>query len=255
MKNFIVASVLGRSSNNKCRTTVSVTGTGPQQSSVVEESKMSALKVCPPLNVKLSELRKYGENNSNGGRDVPRPAKDRPRGKSCDRNKPKLRTYLPQHSIDDGGFQQWQQLRRRSAYESGPVAVYTKSVSITERINHVLHDNESPDHDRSTDRVCQSIGNYYAVPESYGSIAFSPSEDEPRSLDAHLLEDSSQTNFRRITRRISTYGTLPRSRIFNYRKGNEINFITLTQAWSFMDVFSTEITFILSYLNWALIIV
>ena len=254
MKNFIVTSVLGRTTN-KHRPAGGQYSYGSANSGRDQSpSKIPlAQRVCPPLHVLVQDSRKpvngdYGSQS----RPVYASAKERVRGRSCDRN-PSSRSK--NDLSDDGGFTQWQQQRRFASPNSknrnghnrtdGDLH-YAEPVSIAERINNVvlrehLQHQQIPQTDGhlgngSVDRQSRSTlasgtrhhSLYMEESTSHStSLAYSSGEDGPQSLDSHMhllppVRGSSQDVDHMscgLSRKLSMYGTLPRNRVFNYRIG------------------------------------
>lgn len=161
MKNFIVASVLGKSKQNHQQTA---------------EQQQQADQV-----INKNRLFKGGQTQQqvplkNVGRQADvhhhqTAAKERPRGKSCDRlvqNRSESRQHFASEWNDDGGFGQWRSIHHRPDCSSRPEAYYHHarpiSVSITDRIQFVLH---QQDHQQQNQQQ-QQFDNAFQLASNHG---------------------------------------------------------------------------------------
>ncbi len=136
MKNFIVASVLGK--------------TRPNQGSSVDQQQTGgehgSNKQNRVVGAKGQQQQQQPVKTAGRRTDVQVTAKERPRGKSCDRmmqnRQSENRHYGGGEWNDDGGFGQWRAIHHQASSTTRPETYYHHarpvSVSITDRIQLVL---------------------------------------------------------------------------------------------------------------------
>ncbi|KAI9556922.1 hypothetical protein GHT06_016716 [Daphnia sinensis] len=263
MKNFIVASVLGKSKHNHQQTAEQQ----QQADQVISKNRLlkggQSQQPAPLKNVgRRADVHQHQTA-----------AKERPRGKSCDRlvqNRSESHQHFSSEWSDDGGFGQWRAIHHRPACSSRPELYHHHarpiSVSITDRIQFVLRqqDRQQQNHQQQQfDNAFQLATNrgfhkqftthhypeYHQHPSANGNGTMgtagwayqsgSSSEEAvgPQSLDSqwalqrqqHRHNNQNRVNHpsyptgassmvadqqsaSALSRKLSTYGTLPRNR-------------------------------------------
>ena len=250
MKNFIVASVLGKTKQP-----------GDMEHQVGNRNRAGKATVMTQQPVRAG-----GRRMDNAVHQMT--AKERPRGKSCDRmmqNRSESRQYSEWN--DDGGFGQWRAIHHNPSAPLRPEAYYhhhhARPVSITDRIQLVLTPDKQPKQqqqqnnhqhfDNNVPPVANhrfqqpftsqyypeylshpSVGNGAMTTGNWAYQSGSSSEETagPQSLDSQWAVQRQQQNHRinhpsypagtstlmtqpsssALSRKLSTYGTLPKNR-------------------------------------------
>ena len=268
MKNFIVASVLGKGKQNHG-------AEQQQQADQVINKNRGANKGGQIFQQQTAVLKNVGRRP-----DVQHhPTRERPRGKSCDRlmqNRNENCQHYGSEWSDDGGFAQWRAIHHRPTNSSRPETYYHHarpiSVSITDRIQFVLRQQDRQQQQSLQQQQLQIehafqmatnqgfqkpfTSQYYPEYRQYPSTnsngtmgmngwayqsGGSSGEEAvgPKSLDSEwalqrqtnqqqqlndlnrvnhpnpshpALASDQQTSVSALSRKVSTYGTLPRNR-------------------------------------------